>query len=77
MIIPYGPVPTSLSEEIAHSPVNHHPSQLSVDIQLNGLIKGKEDSGVQMQVAQVISRSPSWISPESAALRQWTPVISS
>ena len=28
----------SLSEEIAHLTVHHHLSQLSVDIQLNGLI---------------------------------------
>ncbi len=34
---------TTLSEEIAHSTVYHHLSQLSVDIQLSGLIKFRED----------------------------------
>ncbi len=33
----------TLSEKIAHPTVYHHLSQLSVDIQLNGLIKCKED----------------------------------
>ncbi len=66
----------TLSEEIAHPTVYHHLSQLSVDIHLNGLIKCREDSGVQMQLDQVIFRSLSWISLEPALLRQWTPVIS-
>ncbi len=57
--------------------VYHHLSQFSVDIQLNKLIKYREDSGVQMQLTQVIFCVLSWISPESAALRQWTPIISS
>ena len=34
----------TLSEKIAHPTVYHHLSQLSVNIQLNGLIKCKEDS---------------------------------
>ena len=38
----------ALSEEIAHPTVYHHLSQLSVDIQLNGLIKCREDSGVPL-----------------------------
>ncbi len=67
----------ALSEEIAHPTVYHHLSQLSVEIHLNELIKYREDSGVQIQLTEVIFRSLSWISPESAALRQWTPVISS
>ncbi len=50
-------------------------SQLSVDIQLNGLIQCREDSGVQMKLTHMIFRSLSSILPESAALRQWTPVI--
>ncbi len=33
----------TLSEKIAHPTVYHHLSQLSVDIQLNGLIKCRED----------------------------------
>ncbi len=33
----------TLSEEIAHSTVYHHLGQLSVDIQLSGLIKFRED----------------------------------
>ena len=41
--------------------VYHHVSQPSVDIQLNGLIKCKEDSGVQMKLNQVILCSLSWI----------------
>ncbi len=66
----------ALSEEIAHPTVYHHLSQLSVYIQLNKLIKCKEDSGFQMQLTQVTFPSLSLISPESAALRQQTPVIS-
>ncbi len=38
----------TISEEIAHPAVYHHLSQVSVDIQLNELIKCREDSGVQM-----------------------------
>ncbi len=68
---------TTISEEIAHPTVYHHLSQLSVDIQLNRLIKCWEDSGIQMKLTQVIFRSLSWLSPESADFkRQWTPVIS-
>ncbi len=51
----------TLSEKIAHPTVYHHLSQLSVDIQLNGMIKCKEDSGVQMKLNQVILCSLSWI----------------
>ena len=51
----------ALSEKIAHPTVYHHISQLSVDIQLNGPIKCKEDSGVQMKLTQVIFHSLSWI----------------
>ncbi len=40
---------------------HHHLSQLSVDIQLNGLIECREDSGVQMKLTQVIFHSLSWI----------------
>ncbi len=40
--------------KIAHHTVYHHLSQLSVDIQLNGLIKYKDDSGVQIKLNQVI-----------------------
>ena len=67
----------TLSEETAHPTVYHHLSQLSVDVQLNALIKCREDSGVQIQLNQVIFHSLCWVSPESATLRQWTPVISS
>ena len=38
-------VPLWFSEEIAHPSVTHHLSQLSVDIQLSGLIKFREDPG--------------------------------
>ena len=61
---------TTLSEETAHPIVYHYSTHLSVDIQLNGLIKCREDLGVQMQLTQVIFCSLGWISPESAALRQ-------
>ena len=45
----HGGAPLSMvSEEIAHLTVYHHLSQVSVDIQLNGLIKCREVSGVQM-----------------------------
>ena len=63
------PLKVTLSEEIAHPTVYHHLSQPSVNIQLNGLIKCREDSGAQMQLTQVTYPSLSWISPESAALR--------
>ncbi len=53
----------TLSEEIDHPTVHvyHHLSQLSVDIQTSGLIKCREDSGVQMQLTKVISHSLGWI----------------
>ena len=51
----------ALSEKIAHPTVYHHLNQLSVDIQLNGLIKCRENSGVQMKLTQVIFPSLSWI----------------
>ncbi len=54
----------TLSEEIAHPTVYHHLSQLSVNVQLNGLIKCMEDSVVQMQLNQVIFSSLSWILPD-------------
>ncbi len=47
----------------------------SVDIQLNGLIKFREDPSVQVQLTQVISRSLGWISPEPTVLKQLTQVI--
>ncbi len=34
-------------KKIAHSTVYHHPS-ISLDVQFSGLIKFREDSGVQM-----------------------------
>ncbi len=40
----------ALSEETAHSTVYHHLSQLSVEIQVSGLIKFREESGVQIQL---------------------------
>ena len=55
-VFPYA----TLSEEIAHLTVYHHLSQHSVNIQLNGLIKCREDSGVQMKLTKVIFRSLSW-----------------
>ncbi len=57
----------TLSEKIAHSSVYHHLSQLSVGIQLNGLI--------QIQLIQVISHSLGWISPGPTVLKQLTQVI--
>ncbi len=44
----------TLSEEIAHPTIYQHLSQLSVDIQLNGLIKCREDS---THLEQVLSCS--------------------
>ena len=44
----------TLSEETAHPTVYHHLSQLSFDIQWNGLIKCSEDSGLLMQLTHVI-----------------------
>ncbi len=70
-------IASALSEEMAHSTEYHHLSQFSVNIQLNGLIKCREDSGIQMKLTQLVFHLLSWISPESASLRQWTPVISS
>ena len=40
----------TLSETTPHSTVFHHLSHLSVDIQYSGLIKFKENSGVQTQL---------------------------
>ncbi len=62
-------IPCTLLEEIAHPTVYHHLSQLSVDMQLNGLIKCREDSGAKMQRIQVIFRYLGWVPTESAALR--------
>ena len=47
----------ALSEEKAHPTIDLHLCQLSVDIQLNGPMKCREASGVQMQLTQVIFRS--------------------
>ncbi len=44
----------TLSEEVAHPTVYNHPSQVSVDNQLSGLAKCREDSGVQMPLSQVV-----------------------
>ncbi len=57
----------TLSEETAQPTVYHHLSQMSVDVQLNGLIKYWEDSSFLMQVTQLIFRPLSWVLPESAA----------
>ena len=43
-----------LSEETARSTVYHHFSQLFVVIQLSGLIKFREVSGVKVQLTQAI-----------------------
>ncbi len=59
-------VPT-LSEETAQPIVYHQLSQVSVDMQLSGLIKCREDSDVLMQMTQLIFRPLSWVLPESAA----------
>ncbi len=58
----------ALSEEIAHPTVYHHLSQVSVDNQLSGLTKCRENSGVQMKLSRVIFCSLGWISPESTIL---------
>ncbi len=58
----------TLSEEIANPTVYHHLRQVSVDNQLSGLTKCKEDSCVQMKRSQVIFCSLGWISPESTVL---------
>ncbi len=50
----------ALSERIAHPTVHHHLSQLSVYIQLNGLVKCREDSSVHMNLTLVIFRLLSW-----------------
>ncbi len=57
----------TLSEETAQPTVYHHLSQVSVDNQLSGLIKCRENSGVLMKVTQLIFRPLSWLLPESAA----------
>ncbi len=56
----------ALSEETAQPTVYHHLSQVSVDMQLSGLIKCREDSGVLLQVTQLYFRPLSWVLPESA-----------
>ena len=69
-----GPILIPLSEEIAHPTRYHHLSQISVDIQWNGLIKCREQSSASdphdLRFTQLDQL-------ESAALRQWTSVISS
>ena len=55
------PEPSALSEETAHPTVYDHLSQVSVDNQLSGLAKCREDSGVQMPLSQVIFCSLAWI----------------
>ena len=57
---------SALSEETAQPTVYHHLIQVSVDMQLSGLIKSREDTGVLMQVNQLIFRQLSWVLPESA-----------
>ena len=57
----------TLSEETAQPTVYHHLSQISVDMQLSGLIKCREGTGVLMQVTQLIFCPLSWVLPESAA----------
>ena len=56
----------TLLEETAQLTVYHHLSQFSVDMQLSRLIKCREDTGVLMQVTQLIFRPLSWVLPESA-----------
>ena len=46
----------TLSEKIAHSTVYHHPSHLSVDIQLGWLIKFREDSSYMFCNPQSFNR---------------------
>ena len=58
----------ALSEDIAHPTVYHHLSQLSVDIQLSGMIKCREKPGVQTLLTQIISHSLGWISHEATVL---------
>ena len=43
----------SLKKKIAHSTVYHHPSHLSVDVQLSGLIKFREDLELVKSCASV------------------------
>ncbi len=59
----------TLSEETAQPTVYHHLSQASVDMQLSGLIKCREDSGVLMQVTQLIFHPLSWVLPESSRIK--------
>ena len=66
----------TLSEKIAHSTVFHHLSHLSVDIQWSGLIKYRENSGVQTKLAQVGSHSLDWVWPQSTVLMELTHLIS-
>ncbi len=54
----------TLSEETAQPTVYHHLSQVSVDMQLSGMIKCRENSGVLMQVTLLIFRTLSWVLPE-------------
>ncbi len=68
---------TTLSEKIAYPTVYHHLSQLSVDIQLNGLIKFKEIFSCSNEAVPGDFMFTQLDTTESGALRQWTPVISS
>ena len=48
---------THSQKKIAHPTVYHHLSQLSVAMQLNGLNKCRENSGVQMKLTKAIFRT--------------------
>ena len=63
----------TLSEETAHPTV--YLRQLSANIQVNGLSRFGEGSGVQKKLAQIIFCSPHWMSPGSTVLIQLTQVI--
>ncbi len=58
----------TLRKKIAHSTVYHNLSHLYVDIQSGGLIKFRENSGVQMSLTHVIFRYLEWMSPETSVL---------
>ncbi len=68
---------STLSEKIAHSTVFHHLSHLSVDNQWSGLIKYRENSGVQTKLTRMGSHSVDWTWPQCTVLMELTQVASS
>ncbi len=60
-LVSFGIGESTRSEEIAHPTVYNHLTQVSVDNQMSGLAKCREDSDGQMPLRQVVFCSLAWI----------------